>query len=85
MRTQLEQRLAQLKGEYENGQKMLADLEGRQAELRATLLRISGAAQVLEECLGAAEPPSGSSDGNGANGAQPAAGVMPTAMKPEPV
>ena len=30
---------------------MLADLESRQAQLRETLLRISGAVQVLEEML----------------------------------
>ena len=30
---------------------MLADLETRQADLRSTLLRISGAIQVLEELL----------------------------------
>ena len=52
MRDQLEQRLAALKVEFEAGQKMLNDLEARQAELRATLLRISGAVQVLGELLG---------------------------------
>ena len=53
MRTQLEQRLQALKAEFEAGQKMLADLEARQAQLRETLLRISGAMQVLEELLAA--------------------------------
>ncbi len=51
MRDKLEQRLKELKAEYETGQKMLADLEARQSELRHTLLRISGAVQVLEELL----------------------------------
>ena len=51
MREQLEQRLGELKSEYQAGQKMLADLEAKQAELRQTLLRISGAVQVLEELL----------------------------------
>ena len=51
MREQLTQRLAELKAEYESGQKMLADLEAKQANLRETLLRISGAIQVLEEEL----------------------------------
>jgi predicted nuclease with TOPRIM domain len=55
MRQQLEQRLTTLKAEFEAGQKMLANLEARQAELRNTLLRISGAIQVLEEML-AAQP-----------------------------
>lgn len=51
MKAQLEQRLKELKIEFESGQKMLADLEVRQANLRNTLLRISGAIQVLEEAL----------------------------------
>lgn len=51
MKQQLTQRLNELKTEYEAGQKMLADLEGQQANLRNTLLRISGAVQVLEEEL----------------------------------
>lgn len=51
MKTQLEQRLQSLKAEFESGQKMLADLEAKQANLRDTLLRISGAIQVLEEVL----------------------------------
>ncbi len=51
MSAQLEQRLKQLKAEYEAGQKMLADLEAKEANVRATMLRISGAIQVLEEEL----------------------------------
>ncbi len=51
MKPQLEQRLTALKQEFESGQQMLADLQNRQAELQATLLRISGAIQVLEELL----------------------------------
>ncbi len=51
MQAQLEQRLGDLKTEYQAGQKMLADLEAKQTELRQTLLRISGAIQVLEELL----------------------------------
>jgi predicted nucleic acid-binding Zn-ribbon protein len=51
MKQQLEQRLQSLKSEFESGQKMLADLEAKQANLRDTLLRISGAIQVLEEEL----------------------------------
>ena len=51
MKEQLRQRLNQLKAEFEAGQKMLADLEAQQADLRETLLRISGAIQVLEEEL----------------------------------
>ena len=51
MREQLEKRLQALKGEFETGQKMLADLEAKQINLRETLLRISGAIQVVEELL----------------------------------
>jgi prefoldin subunit 5 len=51
MRERLEQRLQELRAEYESGQKMLADLEARQEELRNTLMRISGAILVLEEEL----------------------------------
>jgi hypothetical protein len=57
MREQLEQRLNQLKAEFEAGQKMLAELEAKQASVRETLLRISGAIQVLEEELGKADAP----------------------------
>lgn len=51
MKQQLEQRLKSLKDEFESGQKVLADLEVKQASVRDTLLRISGAIQVLEEFL----------------------------------
>ncbi len=57
MRERLVLRLHELKAEYEAGQQMLADLEQKQDSLRGTLLRISGAVQVLEEELGrVAEP-----------------------------
>jgi predicted nuclease with TOPRIM domain len=52
VREQLEQRLTVLKSEYETGQRMLAELDARAARLRETLLRISGAVQVLQEELG---------------------------------
>ena len=55
MRGQLEQRLNSLKTELETGEKMLADLDAKRANLRETLLRISGAIQVLEEELVKAE------------------------------
>jgi uncharacterized coiled-coil protein SlyX len=56
MREQLEQRVSELKTEQQKGQQMLAELEGKAAELRQTLLRISGAIQVLEELLSVTEP-----------------------------
>ena len=51
MKTQLETRLTDLKSEFEAGQNMLADLNKKRSDLEATLLRISGAIQVLEELL----------------------------------
>lgn len=63
MREQLTSRLQQLKSEYEAGEKMLAELEQKQRTLRETLLRISGAIQVLEEELGRAEAPELSTNG----------------------
>ncbi|NEO63522.1 MAG: hypothetical protein F6J98_25030 [Moorea sp. SIO4G2] len=55
MKQQLEKRLQQLKAEYESGQKVLAELETKQANVNETLLRIAGAIQVLEEELTNAE------------------------------
>ena len=51
MREQLEQRLSKLKAEFELGQKQMEELEAQTNKLRTTLLRISGAIQVLEEEL----------------------------------
>ncbi len=52
MKEQLEQRLNGLKVEFDAGQKALAELDDKQVNLRSTLMRISGAIQVLEEELG---------------------------------
>jgi predicted nuclease with TOPRIM domain len=52
MKKQLEQRLKELKDEFEAGRKMLAEIEAKRTNLQETLLRISGAIQVLEEELG---------------------------------
>ena len=49
MKEQLEKRLAELKAEFASGQKAMAELETKQVNLRDTLLRISGAIQILEE------------------------------------
>lgn len=51
MQPRLEARLAELRREYETGQRMLADLDRQRTELQHTLLRIAGAIQVLEELL----------------------------------
>ena len=59
MKAQLEKRLKELRNEYESGQKTLgnietalAELEARKENLNETLLRISGAIELLEEVLG---------------------------------
>jgi prefoldin subunit 5 len=51
MREQLQKRLEELRAELEAGQKMLNDLDAKRESLRQTLLRISGAVQILEEEL----------------------------------
>jgi ABC-type transporter Mla subunit MlaD len=51
MQEKLVKRLSELKTEFASGQKLMADLEAKQANLRDTLLRISGAIQVLEELI----------------------------------
>jgi len=52
MQEKIENRLRELQTEFEVGQKVMAELEVRQANLRSTLLRIGGAIQVLEELAG---------------------------------
>lgn len=54
MKEKLLERLKALKHEYNLGEKAVGDLEAKQNSLKETLLRISGAIQVLEELL--AEP-----------------------------
>lgn len=62
MKSKLEQRLKELQQEFDAGQKMMADLEAKQANLRDTLLRLSGAIQVLqEELANESEPVDGAS------------------------
>jgi predicted nuclease with TOPRIM domain len=56
MREQIEKRLTELRGEYEEGQRMLADLQARQNSLHETLLRIAGAIMVMEEMIQEAGP-----------------------------
>jgi predicted nuclease with TOPRIM domain len=55
VRDQIQNRLAELKKEFEKGQVELQNMERQQAYLRETLFRISGAAQVLEELLAEGE------------------------------
>ncbi|HSN77445.1 MAG TPA: hypothetical protein VL334_20430 [Anaerolineae bacterium] len=51
LREELQNRLEVLRKEFEAGQVRLRDLEMQEVHLRETLLRISGAIQVLEELL----------------------------------
>ena len=51
MQQQIQSRIAVLKSEFETGQTKLRELELQQSRVRETLLRISGAIQVLEEML----------------------------------
>ncbi|HEX2958815.1 MAG TPA: hypothetical protein VHO70_18415 [Chitinispirillaceae bacterium] len=46
-----EDRLTQLKTQYDAGQKELDKMRQKENDLQVTLLRISGAVQVLEEEL----------------------------------
>ena len=62
MKEQMEQRLAQLRSEFEAGQAVMADLEARQANLRGSLFRVSGAIQVLQELLDQDSGPDPASD-----------------------
>jgi hypothetical protein len=55
MEDQLRARLAELTDEFEKGQEMLRAVEAQQRQLTETLLRISGARQVLLELLGEEE------------------------------
>lgn len=63
MQDQITSRLEELKQEYSRGQTRLQELEIQMAALRETMLRISGAIQVLEE-LSAAEGDGGESGGS---------------------
>ena len=49
MKAHMAARLDELKGEYKSGEAQLRTLMEQQVALRETLLRISGAIQVLEE------------------------------------
>jgi predicted nuclease with TOPRIM domain len=52
MKSELNARLLELKEEYQKGQERLIALEQETANLSKTMLRISGAIQVLEELIG---------------------------------
>lgn len=62
MTDQLRARLAELHREYETGQRRLQELMAQEVAVRETMLRISGAIQVLEELAG--EAADGTAPGN---------------------
>ncbi|GGL14606.1 hypothetical protein [Nocardia jinanensis] len=51
--TSMELRLAELRAELATGERTLAELDQRREQLVTSMLRISGAVQVLEELAGA--------------------------------
>lgn len=51
IREELQQRLEALRAEFEKGQARLRELQQQESQLHETLLRISGAIQVLTELL----------------------------------
>ena len=51
MREQLEKRLEELRAEFDKGKATLQELEAKTSSVRETMLRLSGAIQVLQEEL----------------------------------
>jgi uncharacterized coiled-coil protein SlyX len=70
MQERLEKRHEELRAEFEKGERTLEDLEKQAADVRQTLLRISGAIQVLEEMLGSPDRPH--ENGSGPHAEEPA-------------
>jgi hypothetical protein len=64
MRDQVLNRLAELETEFREGQQHLSDLESRESDLRARLLRISGAIHVLREIVAKCPEPKAASPVN---------------------
>lgn len=65
MQEQLKQRLEELKKEYETGQARLRELEAETNHVGETMLRISGAIQVIQEMLNSNEQEKGESASSG--------------------
>lgn len=74
MKERLNLRLEELRAEYEKGKATVEELEAKLFSVRSTMLRISGAIQVLEEELGhgAAAPANGKHPVESADGKAPA-------------
>jgi len=67
MREQLQARLEVLKNEFEAGQARLRELERQESALRETMLRISGAIQVVQELLASEDQAEGGTHKAGAS------------------
>lgn len=59
----LEIRLAELRAEFAAGDKAIRGFDGRREQLLATMMRIGGAIQVLEELLDPTPAASGAASG----------------------
>lgn len=68
MSEQMRERLAELEKDFNLGQSRLRELEMQEAALRETLLRISGAIQVLKELLGDSDETAGGESPDGGAG-----------------
>jgi hypothetical protein len=55
MREHIQERLRELKQEFEAGKRAQAELDVKREELMRTMLRIHGAIQVLDELLAASD------------------------------
>jgi prefoldin subunit 5 len=62
MRTLIDRRLTELRAELDAGRQLQSELDARQAELRQSMLRISGAIQVLGELAAADDAREGATD-----------------------
>jgi predicted nucleic acid-binding Zn-ribbon protein len=67
MQDEVQVRLDALRKEMEIGQQRMQDLERQLSQLRDTMLRISGAIQVLEELQAQAAPPATPDQATGEN------------------
>lgn len=63
MRDLIETRIAELRRELDAGRQLQSELDARQSELRQSMLRISGAIQVLGELAAAADARDSAHDG----------------------
>ena len=73
MDERVQARLQMLREEFDTGERQLADLDKQRAQLMETMLRISGAIQVLEELTDATPADTTPAPNGGATEQQPVA------------